>query len=577
MTLTVDDVPVCPADPGALRRLAASLQTASSGTRVATDHVLFTWGLLPGVYHAPEADELQHQMQRLRPAASEIDAGLRQVRAAIETLADDLDTVNRRRDALVDEIRNRSAIAALDLRVPHDELGERLDEAALAAQRAAFRQECEALAAQWDAAAHACAAALRAIPEVSWTLVRDLPVDEPVLREPSTSILDDAAIPLLTRLAGHGGADAATLLRDNPEWTAIIRRGEPEAVATWWASLSASTAAALISGVPALIGNLDGVGLADRVAANRTRAAGHLAELQRRREETLLEGRRPLPRSGPDLLATTTRVASIDREIAYFRAVEAGQKQVYAWDPVHGSLIEMSGNPSTAKAALFVVPGTNTTADSFYGDDPVTGFADWQVGQSSQALVTFTVMAGPMPQLTDLWTGGGPQWNTAAQDCGPSYASFVRGVSAAEPELWTMSYEHSYAGAVGSVAEAYGGHVDARFLSAAVGAIGPYTTSDRTMYFATQADDDINRWYAGLGAGPLGFTVRPESFEGVKVLDSGLPPLNPGPFIAGPYALPGALGLAVEHHNALMSDDVKVNKVTMNNVRNILERQGGNE
>ena len=89
-------------------------------------------------------------------------------------------------------------------------------------------------------------------------------------------------------------------------------------------------------------------------------------------------------------------VNRIDREIAYFQAVAAGRKQLYAWDPGHGSLIEMSGDPSTAKAALFVVPGTNTTADSFYGDRPVTGFGSWQVNEASGAVISFTVMTGPI-------------------------------------------------------------------------------------------------------------------------------------------------------------------------------------
>ncbi len=575
MTLSLSDIPPCPADPEELRRLAASLETASSATRLATDHVLFTWGLLPGVYHAPEASELQQSLRQVGPASAEMDAGLRNARAAIETLADDLEAADRRRDALIARLREHEATASLAFPEASDPLGRRLADVERGDRELAFRRECAALVEDWDAAARACAAALRAIPDVSWTLARDLPAEETVLANPSTSVLDEAALPLLHRLARRDGADAARLLRQNPQWADIIRRGQPDAVATWWASLSPTTAAALVAGVPALIGNLDGVALADRVAANRARAAGHLADLRAKRDRALgLHGPARAPRAR---VVPSADVNRIDREIAYFQAVAAGRKQLYAWDPSHGSLIEMSGDPSTAKAALFVVPGTNTTADSFYGEDPVTGFANWQVRQSSQGLVAFTVMAGPMPQLADLATGGGPQWNTAAKECGPRYASFVKGIHAAQSEFWTMSYEHSYAGAVGSAAEGFGGKVDARFLSATVGAIGPYETSDETMYFATQADDDINRWYAGLGLGPLGFTVRPESFEGVRILDSGLPPLNPGPFIAGPYALPGAIAIAIEHHNALMSDDTDVNGVTMNNVRNILERQGGSE
>lgn len=553
MTLSLGDIPPCPADPEELRRLAASLETASSATRLATDHVLFTWGLLPGVYHAPEASELQHSLRQLGPAAAEIDTGLRGARAAIETLADDLEAADRRRDALIARLREHEATAGLAFPEASDPLGRRLADVERGDRELAFRRECAALVEDWDAAARACAAKLRMIPDVSWTLARDLPAEETVLASPSTSVLDEAALPLLHRLARRDGADAARLLRQNPQWADIIRRGQPDAVATWWASLSPTTAAALVAGVPALIGNLDGVALADRVAANRARAAGHLADLRAKRDRTLgLHGPAGAPRAR---VVPSADVNRIDREIAYFQAVAAGRKQLYAWDPGHGSLIEMSGDPSTAKAALFVVPGTNTTADSFYGDRPVTGFGSWQVNEASGPVISFTVMTGPMPQLSPLMLDG-PQLNTFAAERAPEYASFVRGVSASRPDLWTMSYEHSYAGAIGSAAESHGGTVDARFMAASVGAAGPYAPSSNTEYYAAQAPDDINRYYAGLRIGNVGFDIAPERIPGVQIVETGLPGFDLWK-VAG--SSPLVVKDSVEHHNALMSDDERTN------------------
>ncbi|MDQ1137064.1 hypothetical protein QE410_001863 [Microbacterium sp. SORGH_AS 1204] len=567
VTLSLDDIPPCPADPEQLRRLAASLEAAGSATRLAADHVLFSWGLLPGVYRAPEASELQQSLRQLSPAAAEIDTGLRRARAAIESLAEDLEAANRRRDALIARREEQAATAGLAFPEASDPFGRRLRDIEQADRERAFRRDCAQLVEEWDAAGRACAAALRAIPDVSWTLTRDLPADESLLATPSRSVLDDAVLPLLHRLARRGGANAARLLREHPEWADIIRRGRPEAVATWWASLSPTVAAALVAGLPALIGNLDGVALADRVAANRARAAGHLADLARRREEAILTGRRPVLRSDPDLYATQARIAAIDREIAYFRGVRDGTKQLYAWDPGHGSLIEMSGDPSTAKAALFVVPGTNTTADSFYGEEPVTRFAEWQSAQASGTVVSFTVMTGPMPQLSLLMLDG-PQLNTFAAARAPEYAAFVRGVEAARADLYTVSYEHSYAGAIGSAAEAYDGTVDARFMAAAVGAVGPYEPSPGTDYYAAQGPDDINRYYAGQRMGYLGFDVPPEQFRGVHIVDTGLPG-------SSMWKLAGASPLvvkdSVEHHNALMSDDERVNGNVLRFVKKILK------
>lgn len=569
MTLSLSDIPPCPADPEELRRLAASLETASSATRLATDHVLFTWGLLPGVYHAPEASELQQSLRQLGPASAEIDAGLRNARAAIETLADDLEAADRRRDALIARRREHEAAASLAFPEASDPLGRRLADVERGDRELAFRRECAALVEDWDAAARACAAALRAIPDVSWTLARDLPAEETVLANPSTSVLDEAALPLLHRLARRDGADAARLLRQNPQWADIIRRGQPDAVATWWASLSPTTAAALVAGVPALIGNLDGVALADRVAANRARAAGHLADLRAKRDRSLgLHGPAGAPRAR---VVPSADVNRRDREIAYFQEVAAGRKQLYAWDPGHGSLIEMSGDPSTAKAALFVVPGTNTTADSFYGEDPITRFANWQVRGGRESVLAFTVMTGPMPQLDAILSGGGPQWNHYAEDRAPEYAQFVKGVQAANPSLWTMSYEHSYGGGVGSAAEAYGGTVDARFLAASVGATEGYTVAPVTDYYAAQGPDDINRYYAGLQAGPLGFATRPEAFDGVRIIDSGLPGFEPAKIALG---TPFVVADSVAHHNALMSDDEQVNGKVLNSVKHILKTRG---
>lgn len=525
---------------------------------------MFTWGLLPGLFHAPETEALQQSLRQLSPAAAEIDAGVRRARSAIETMADDLDAVNRRRDALVRDLQDRSAIEALRFAEPSDAFGRRLEDAARAEREAAFRRDCDQLVEGWDAAARACAAALRAIPDVPWALAHDLPLDETALAAASPSIVDDAALPFLQRLTRGDGVNAARLLRDNPQWVPVILRSRPEAVAAWWTTLSPTTAAALTAGAPALIGNLDGVALEDRVAANRTRAAEHLVDLRARRRRALgIEDDaggarwRALPSAGVD---------AIDREIAYYEAVACGRRQLYAWDPAHGSLIEMSGDPATAKAALFVVPGTNTTADSFSGDDPITRFADWQTAQAAGAVVSFTVMTGPMPQLSPLMLDG-PQLNTHAAARAPEYAAFVRGVQAARPDMWTMSYEHSYAGAIGSAAEAYGGTVDARFMAATVGAIGPYEPSPDTTYYAAQSPDDINRYYAGRRVGYVGFDIPPEQFPGVQIVDSGLSGVDLWK-LAG--ASPLVVKDSIEHHNALMSDDENVNGRVLKAVRRIL-------
>ncbi|WZH36017.1 MAG: hypothetical protein PIR02_14765 [Microbacterium enclense] len=572
MSVDLTSVPVAPADPTELRRCAQAVRQAGAPLRLNAEEILFAWGLLPAVYRAPEASDLQGAMVLIGPAAVEVTTGLALACDAVENLADELDAVNRERDALVLRLERRSLPGLREPPVSDDPFARRLADEARADAEAEFRRQCTALVGRWEAAVDACAAALRAIPDVPWSLSSSLRVDEQALESESTSITDAAALPLLDRLTAQGGAGAAALIAAHPEWVAVLRRAHPEAVARWWNSLPPTTAQALSMSIPAVIGNLDGVDIAARVAANRSRAAERLEELRGERLEAMAVADRVGPSLRTPLAEANRRVRELDLEIAYFQAVQAGRKQLYAWDPAHGSLIEMSGDPSHARSALFVLPGTNTRAESFFGDDPITGFADWQVRNGDSSVVAFTALAGPMPQLDELPMGG-PQLNTYATTLAPTYASVVQGVKATRPDLWTMSYEHSYAGAVGSAAEASGGTVNARFLAAAVGAVGPYTPAPGTVYYAAQAVDDINRYYAGLRAGDLGFDVRPESFPGVHIVDPHLPGPDLWKLVVGPG--PGIVLDSVQHHNALMSDDESVNGSVLQSVRKLL-KDGGN-
>lgn len=561
-------LPDPPAEPERLRENAARLRTTSERYELLVTQALFAWSLLPGAYRAPEADLLHASLATTHPAAAEISDGLISACRALERFADEIDDLARRRTLLADR---RDAGPPADL---WDESADgpaavlndrRRDEWA-----SGLAREAADLDEAYDDASRRCASALRAIPDVAWTSLAAW--SGPEASGPVGSISDAAGLALLERLSAE--RDPARLLVEHPEWAGIIRGTGPAAVAEWWSRLDRRTADALATTAPSLVGNLDGLPIAERVEVNRGRASEYLRELRTRRQ-ALEALRAPRSRANAlEVLDRRTERARLDREIAYFDAVANGTKQLYAWDPEHGSLIEMAGDPSTAKAALFVVPGTNAKAEAFMSDRPVTDFADWQVGSGGSSVVAFTVLTGPMPQLADLVTAG-PEWNRFAEGRGEEYARFIQGVDAAHPDLWTMSYEHSYGGGVGSEAEKHGGTVDARFLAASVGAIGPYEPHPGTQYFATQAVDDINRYYAGVGLGPLGFTVAPETIPGVHIVDSGLPGPDVGllaeyAYTQNPGALVGIVQDSVEHHTALMSSDESVNGDVLKAVRNLL-------
>ncbi|SIR46227.1 hypothetical protein [Microbacterium sp. RURRCA19A] len=569
-------IPDPPAEPQRLRENAARLRTTSERYEFLVTRALFAWSLLPEGYRAPEADLLHTALATTHPAAEEIADGLAAAGRALEQFADEIDDLAHRGALLSDRWDAGPPTDLWDESVggPATELNERRrDEWASGLSR-----EAAGLDEAYDDASRRCAHALRAIPDVAWASLAAW--SGPERPEPVRSLSDAAGLALLERLAS--GPDPARLLADHPEWAGIIRGTDPAQVAEWWSRLDRRAAGALVTHAPGLVGNLDGVAITDRIEANRGRASEYLRELRTRRQA--LEALRA-PRSRANALEVLDRRAErarLDREIAYFDAVANGTTQLYAWDPAHGSLIEMAGDPSTAKAALFVVPGTNTDAEAFMSEQPLTRFADWQVKSGGGSVLAFTVMTGPMPQIDLDILKTGPQWNLMAEDCGWAYGRFVQGMNAVRPDLWTMSYEHSYGGAVGSEAEKHGGVVDTRFLAASVGAIGPYEPHPDTTYFAAQAPDDINRYYAGVGFGPVGFSVAPESFPGVHVVNTGIPGFDPFAVTATavtgqPFYLPRIIDQSIDHHSALMSDDESINGKVLNQVKQTLALGGGTE
>lgn len=563
-------VPAPPAVPGRVREAAAALRQKADRFEVLLQEALFAWSFAPETYRAPEADPLHESLHVTGPAAQEIAGGLGAACTVLERFADDLDELARARNALLDAAAAPPAV----WQEGQNDRGEGMNDIATRRWAGHVDDETRSLVASYTDATDRCAHELRAIPDVSWSALAGW--SGPRASAALTAPTDTAGVLLLEKIAST--PDPHLLLSTHPDWAVVVGRTSPDVVARWWSSLDPRVATHLCEAMPALIGNLDGVAFHARVACNRLRAQQHLDGLRRQRDDLTsapVPRRKFTAREGAERRAERRR---LDREIAYFEKVADGSKSLYAWDPQHGSLIEVTGDPSSARAALFVVPGTNADAEAFMKDEPVTDFARWQVGASGGSVVAFTVLTGPMPQLDDV-IDSGPQWNHFAEERGAEYARFLRGVNATQPELWTMSYEHSYGGGVGSEAEKHDGTVDARFLAASVGAIGPYQPHPDTLYFATQAPDDINRYYAGVGFGPVGFTVRPESIPGVQIVDSGLP----GPDVAAvagyvmtqnPLYLPGIVADSVAHHTALMSGDEKVNAPVLKAVRNLLNSKG---
>ena len=366
--------------------------------------------------------------------------------------------------------------------------------------------------------------------------------------------------------------DIATLLAAHPELIdKLLTAQTPAQTAAWWQSLTLDQQHALVLGGSTLIGALDGLPPAIRVAANRINAANQLPDLERRQFTADINH-----------LATLNTNFVEPHLVNYLRRVADREVQLYLWRPEKGAIIEMAGDPRTAKSALFVMPGTNASISEFTSDNPTTGFANWQVERSVPpgSVLAFTVLTGPMPYLTpdpvDFWSNG-PQNNAFATARAPEYAAFQKGLTASLPDLPTVSYEHSFASAVGSTAESLGAAPTVRVLAAGVGARSEDHLTDSVTRYSIQAPNDINRYYAGERAWEVGFDVAPEKIPGIRVLDSGMSGLPISPTAAkleGAVFWPMVVAqvpASVISHTNLMSDDVATNGAALYSVQRILQ------
>lgn len=174
------------------------------------------------------------------------------------------------------------------------------------------------------------------------------------------------------------------------------------------------------------------------------------------------------------------------------------------------------------------------------------------------------------------------RWEAESAARAPELAAFEKGIFATMPGVPTVSYENSYASAIGSAAEAYGGTPTVRVLSASVGATFGYEPAPDVIRYAIQAPNDINRYYAGLQAWEVGFGVAPESIPGINVLDSGQSGLPINAAIAqvelgvgGPLAVAVQIPDSVSNHIDTMSDDIQKNAASMREVQRLLAGTAG--
>jgi hypothetical protein len=334
--------------------------------------------------------------------------------------------------------------------------------------------------------------------------------------------------------------------------------GTADDVRAWWDALTPAQRSALITTMPLVMGNLNGVPLRYRAEANTINLKGEIASL--RAEQARIDqemvivrakrfGRGNYAQINEELNRLAAERKQLDepiREYEHYLRLDEPQNEydhngrrttrtnveVVAFDPgahaiatYHGRYDKNGDIPEDVENLAVYVPGTKTRIDYFDGAD-------------SRAYDLYDAANGDRfgPGRTSViaWAGGHfPQFADAAearysQDLAPHLRDFVAAVDT-YPEASTLTVTgHSYGGAVVGEAEQAGLAAD-RVLYVAGAGIGNGNqtvtdfpnTGDVPHYSMMARHDLIVGHIQGFEAGALGHGTSPLTDPAVTRLETG--------------------------------------------------------
>ncbi len=257
--------------------------------------------------------------------------------------------------------------------------------------------------------------------------------------------------PLLTNLYDEYALQLATTGKSPPA----------EAVAQWWWRLTESQRQQLIAEAPLVVGNLAGVPLESRVAAN-ARSAEHFANAE----------------------------GISAQEADYWNRVAAGRVKLVVSDPGNSRIVEMIGEagPDTVRVITFL-PGTMSQMKHFHAGS-AQQVAQYLVTRSSGTSVAFVYKDGSWVS----WLGPGANTNyDRLQELGGQVAEFQREVVEREPSLQgdsQVAIAHSAGMSVLSGAELSGADFDTVMSLGGAFALRDWRPDPGTDYHHFQYDND---------------------------------------------------------------------------------------
>jgi hypothetical protein len=307
----------------------------------------------------------------------------------------------------------------------------------------------------------------------------------------------------------------------------------PSQVRSVWNALSEQQQADLIAEQPAVIGNLDGIPIADRAAANRLNIQAEIDRLENERNEEAATIHPRYRRQWliDELTSTIDYYEGLLHDTTSYRDQnEIDQTRtgsvVMIFDPDNDGIATYQGplDPTTGDIPAWItsvgvyVPGTTTSMESFGITEERL---DYLYDASDATTGMFAWAGGRFPQGIDAALA------SYSEDLGPSLAGFAGAlVIPARADLTVFG--HSYGAAVVGQAEASGLKAD-RILYVAGAGLGngidslddfPYT-ADVPHYSMMARNDIVVGSSQGFDLGGLGHGASPLSTDGVVRLETG--------------------------------------------------------
>lgn len=494
--------------PDPLRTTPESASSVATGIRATGESVTDAGESLagegaPAGWTGPASESAANQFTKLAGDLDSAVAALTKAATAMDTYDEKLKGLHSRRQTLVEEVSALNGkIDAYDSDLTSSDKTDEDAQNALKARYAELEKQATALQAKVD----------------TWNTDQDTADADVISALQSVDTVaegDEAA-------AAPSRPDAAALA---DQLERKVDTGDPEAVAAWWATLSAAQKQALMIHSPELVGNAGGIPSADRDEANRTSVQSHIDHLtEREKDDQLTDREKDELANARDALKTLEKY---EERINPDTGENDAFLLVFRPDAFNGDggVALSLGNPDTADDVTSFVPGLTSEASSL-GDnvnnmERLMELADSKNGDRTVAAITWIDYDAPSNAdgLTDNPTDFlQVATQDKATDGGERFADFVTGLRASDegPAAHFTAIGHSYGST--TVAHAATDHVLPVDDMVLIGSPGTGSADDATDLMANgnvyvgSADYDPVTLLGGPGLGALGNDPSQESF-----------------------------------------------------------------